>query len=71
MGKVKNKRQKQSETDRPDTLTDQILEDKSVRVPGRTKIRQRKEADDEVTTLFLAEQGIFNCLIAQLLVQLL
>lgn len=47
MGKVKNKRQKQSETDRPDTLTDQILEDKSVRLPGRTKIRQRKEADDE------------------------
>ena len=54
MGKSKKLKISKSsgETDKYSPLADQILHDKSVRAPGRTKVRQRNEEDDEVLTAF-------------------
>ncbi|KAK3087531.1 hypothetical protein FSP39_007140 [Pinctada imbricata] len=49
MGKAKKIKvsKNSSETDTYSSLTEQILEDKTVRAPGRTKTRKRNEEDDE------------------------
>ena len=48
MGKFKNKRADGAKPSRNVPLTEQLLEEKSVRPPGREKQRRRREEDDDV-----------------------
>ena len=48
MGKLKNKRTSGVKPSRNVPLAEQLLEEKSVRPPGREKQRRRREDDDDV-----------------------
>ena len=51
MGKFKKKRAEGLKTSRNVPLSEQLLEEKSVRPPGREKQRRRREDDDDVRNL--------------------
>ena len=50
MGKVKGSKLSLEATGRAPGLTEQILEDKSLKQSSRSKVRRRKENDDDVST---------------------
>jgi len=58
MGKFKNKRSDGTKPSRNVPLTEQLLEENSVRPPGRQKQRRRREEDDDVCSRYILMNAV-------------